>query len=442
MNAYNKIIAMSNALYNDGLEKAKVRDLSGAVQSLRKSLRYDKGNIPARNLLGLVYFEMGEAVDALSEWVISRSLQPKGNLAEHYLEEIQSNRSRLSTINQTIKKYNQALQYCYQGSHDLAIIQLKKVLNMNAKLIKGYQLLALLYMEEGKYGHARKELRTAAEIDNGNLLTLRYLREAEQKLGEEAHAGKEGKKDKKKKAMSYQSGNDMIIQPTNVRDFTPLTIIINLAVGVGLGMLITWFLILPAIQQDKVADAKKTEVEASDALVERNQEIKALESKIKGLEDTIEQMKGDSADAQKVVDNYEAFLKVYAAFAQQNILEAGDTMEGIDVNLLGAQGRASYQALKAQVDEQYTEVVYKQAEEDYNAQRYAEAVTGLEKVVAAEEDYNDGYAIYYLANSYRETGDMVNAKKYYQRMVELHPGTQRAGRSQQYLNQMEQEGQP
>ncbi len=234
----------------------------------------------------------------------------------------------------------------------------------------------------------------------------------------------------------------MIIQPTNVRDFTPLTIIINLAVGVGLGMLITWFLILPAIQQDKVADAKKAEVEASDALVERNQEIKALESKIKGLEDTIEQMKGDSADAQKVVDNYEAFLKVYAAFAQQNILEAGDTMEGIDVNLLGAQGRASYQALKAQVDEQYTEVVYKQAEEDYNAQRYAEAVTGLEKVVAAEEDYNDGYAIYYLANSYRETGDMVNAKKYYQRMVELHPGTQRAGRSQQYLNQMEQQGQP
>ena len=136
MNAYNKIISMSNALYNDGLEKAKVRDLSGAVQSLRKSLRYDKGNIPARNLLGLVYFEMGEAVDALSEWVISLSLQPKGNLAEHYLEEIQSNRSRLSTINQTIKKYNQALQYCYQGSHDLAIIQLKKVLNMNAKLIK------------------------------------------------------------------------------------------------------------------------------------------------------------------------------------------------------------------------------------------------------------------------------------------------------------------
>ena len=158
MNAYNKIIAMSNALYNDGLERAKVRDLSGAVQSLRKSLRYDKGNIPARNLLGLVYFEMGEAVDALSEWVISRSLQPKGNLAEHYLEEIQSNRSRLSTINQTIKKYNMALNYCQQDSLDLAVIQLKKVVSMNSRFVQARQLLALLYLKNQELDKAKKEL--------------------------------------------------------------------------------------------------------------------------------------------------------------------------------------------------------------------------------------------------------------------------------------------
>ena len=40
MNSYNKIIRLSNTLYNDGLEKANVRDLSGAIKSLRASLRY------------------------------------------------------------------------------------------------------------------------------------------------------------------------------------------------------------------------------------------------------------------------------------------------------------------------------------------------------------------------------------------------------------------
>ena len=60
----------SNAYYNDALEKAGVRDLSGAIESLKISLRFNKLNIDARNLLGLIYYEMGEVVTALTEWVI------------------------------------------------------------------------------------------------------------------------------------------------------------------------------------------------------------------------------------------------------------------------------------------------------------------------------------------------------------------------------------
>ena len=67
----------SNAYYNQALSRAGVRDLSGAVESLKKSLRFNKKNIQARNLLGLVYFEMGETVSALSEWVISKNFKPE-----------------------------------------------------------------------------------------------------------------------------------------------------------------------------------------------------------------------------------------------------------------------------------------------------------------------------------------------------------------------------
>ena len=70
---YKKIMAVSNLYYNEGLEKAGVRDLSGAIVSLRQSLKFNKNNIEARNLLGLVYFEMGEVVSALGEWVISKN---------------------------------------------------------------------------------------------------------------------------------------------------------------------------------------------------------------------------------------------------------------------------------------------------------------------------------------------------------------------------------
>ncbi len=74
---YKKIMCMSNRFYNDGLEKAGVRDLTGAINSLRQSLKFNKNNIEARNLLGLVYFETGEVVAALSEWVISKNMRPE-----------------------------------------------------------------------------------------------------------------------------------------------------------------------------------------------------------------------------------------------------------------------------------------------------------------------------------------------------------------------------
>lgn len=439
MDSYNKIIRVSNALYNDGLEKAKVRDLSGAIQSLRKSLQYYKANTQARNLLGLIYYEMGEVVDALSGWVLSRSLEPKGNPAEKYLEEIQSNRSQLNAVNQTIKKYNQALLYCQQDSKDLAIIQLKKVLSMNPGLVKGYQLLALLYMEEGKYELARKELWAATEIDTNNGTTLRYLREVNIRL-QESHS-KLGRKEKEESA-SYQSGNDTIIQPTNFKDNSAVMTILNLVIGVGIGVLITCFLVIPGIQQNAVSKAKKAELEANDSLTTRNQEIKSLENQIEDLEKQIKDQEDDSKDAQKIVDSYEQLIVAYDAFAQQNIQGAGDTIANVDPKLLGSQAKAIYDNLNTQVNEQYINAVYAQAEQDYNGNRFPEAITGLEKVVQAEEDYNDGYAIYYLAQSYRQTGDMANAQKYYQRMVELHPGTSRARRSQQYLDEMAAQQQP
>ncbi len=43
-----KIMQTSNAYYNQALSRAGVRDLSGAVESLKKSLRFNKKNIQAR----------------------------------------------------------------------------------------------------------------------------------------------------------------------------------------------------------------------------------------------------------------------------------------------------------------------------------------------------------------------------------------------------------
>lgn len=86
-------------------------------------------------------------------------------------------------INTSIKKYNQCLEYCRNGNPDMAKMQLKKVLTNNPKLIKGYHLLALIYIHEGEYEKARKQLKAAAKIDKTNTTTFRFLREIEEQTG-------------------------------------------------------------------------------------------------------------------------------------------------------------------------------------------------------------------------------------------------------------------
>ena len=178
-----KCFSLSNMYYNLGLDKAEIRDLSGAIDMLRRSLKFNKYNIHARNLLGLVYFETGEAVAALSEWIISKNIMPENNVATEYIATLQAEQAKLDMINQTIKKYNSALKCCRENNEDVAAIQLRKILNQNPKLIKGYHLLALIYIHKGEYEKARKILKKAAKIDKTNSTTLRFLKEVDFQTG-------------------------------------------------------------------------------------------------------------------------------------------------------------------------------------------------------------------------------------------------------------------
>ena len=287
---YKKIMHISNRYYNDGLEKANVRDLSGAIVSLRQSLKFNKNHIEARNLLGLVYFEMGEVVAALSEWVISKNLRAKKNLADDYIDAIQSNPTRLDTINQTVKKYNLALRYCQQDSKDLAIIQLKKVLSLNPRLVQGHQLLALLYMDAEEWEKARKELVKCSKIDANNTTTLTYLKEVNRMLGigEEA-AGSSAKKKKAvaEETITYQSGNETIIQPLNVKEPRGTASILNIVIGVLIGVAASYFLILPARMQ-VVRNQMKDELK----VVSENADVKS--ARISELEQTVYPVKRET----------------------------------------------------------------------------------------------------------------------------------------------------
>lgn len=334
-----KVDYLSRQYYNQGLEKASVRDLSGAISCLKQSLIYNKHNIQARNLLGLVYFETGEVVAALSEWVISKNLQSNRNLATEYINKLQANSNKLEAINETIRKYNDALNLCREGHEDMAAIRLKRILTQNPKLIKGYHLLALIQMKEGEYNKARRTLRKAARIDKTNTTTLRFLREIDEQTGVTTKLERQNKKrifrnGAAAKRESDGNEGEVVIQTPAYKEQSRISLFFMLATGFAAGLLAFYLLAVPAIRQGIYREANQQIVKYSDAVSSQGAELTKAQSQAQESGDTVEAASKQIEEEKKKSSTYEALLEAYSALQQQNVDEAALKLQNVYADLV------------------------------------------------------------------------------------------------------------
>ena len=334
-----KVDYLSRQYYNQGLEKASVRDLSGAISCLKQSLIYNKHNIQARNLLGLVYFETGEVVAALSEWVISKNLQPNRNLATEYINKLQANSNKLEAINETIRKCNDALNLCREGHEDMAAIRLKRILTQNPKLIKGYHLLALIQMKEGEYNKARRTLRKAARIDKTNTTTLRFLREIDEQTGVSTKLERQNKKrifrnGAAAKRESDGNESEVVIQTPAYKEQSRISLFFMLAAGFAAGLLAFYLLAVPAIRQGIYREANQQIVKYSDAVSSQGAELTKAQSQAQESGDTVEAASKQIEEEKKKSSTYEALLEAYSALQQQNVDEAALKLQNVYADLV------------------------------------------------------------------------------------------------------------
>ncbi len=417
---YSRMLKLSNAYYNEGLEKAKVRDLSGAIPALRESLKINKKNTNARNLLGLVYFEMGMVVDALTQWIISRSFQSTKNMADKYIEAVQNNPARLDSINTSLRKYNQALAYCQQESYDLAIIQLKKVLSVNGKLLDGHLLLALLYMKTENLSRARAELKKVLAVDCTNTKALRYMQALDQRTAEE----KPQKEDSNKDAIAYTRGNETIIQPVGVKDNSGFHAVLNVVIGVVIGVAVMGLLIMPALQSKKSGEFNKAVAEYSDQVDAKSATLDSLQAENDSLKQQNEEAAKAASEAADKVSSYEELLKAYASYSSGDSAAALEQLEAINQDTLSDDAKTLYSSVFSEVGATAVQDLYRTGYDAYQKGDYATAIEDLGKCY--ELDNTQGDALYFLARSYHKSGDTENAKTYYQKVIDEFPNTKKA----------------
>lgn len=349
-----KVDYLSKSFYNQGLEKASIRDLSGAIACLKQSLIYDKRNIKARNLLGLVYFETGEVVSALSEWVISKSLQPTRNLATEYINKLQANRNRLNAINETIKKYNHALLLCREGHEDMAAIQLRKILSQNPKLIKGYHLLALIQMKNHEWNKARRTLRKAARIDKTNTTTLRFLREVDEQTGVTTKLEKKGKKgffhsgSSKQQEMDVLAPDQVVQQPV-YRERSRISLFFVLMTGIVAGVGAFWMLAVPAIRQGIYKEANQQIVQYSGSLASQAAELTKAQNDAKEATNSADEVTQQLTSEQTKSTSYQALLQAYADYQQKNLDDAALELQNVQADVLSDAQKTIYNTISQAV---------------------------------------------------------------------------------------------
>lgn len=429
---FKKIVRMSNSYYNIGLDRARSRDLSGAAEFLHAAVRLYKKNTEARNLLGLIYFEMGDVVGALSEWVISKNIQPEDNLADYYIDDIQKNPAHLGLINQTIKKYNLALNYVQQGNDDLALIQLKKVLTLNPNLINGHLLLALLQMKHKEFEKAKRTLEKVLKIDAANSMAIRYNREAELEI-EKREEKDNTKKKTKNEEKTPLSGNDVIIPPSRYRDINNGAVtIINVVIGILIGAAVVFFLVTPARTKAIREDYNNLVLEYEQNIGKVDTEKAELQKKIDELSAQIEELQGQSsvnAQMQTVYDNLIQAERLYRNrdfIAGAEKISAIPSTEGMTETFL-----AIYNEIRDPLYKEAASALTSSGISVLNRGNYPEAVANLTKAV--QYDPGNPQALYNLAKAYFLNGDPVNADLHAKKVIELFPGTSWAGYAQQYV---------
>lgn len=411
-----KAKAISNKFYNKALVMANSQDLSSAIETLNKSIEFDKTNHTARNLLGLVYLEIGEIGNALKQWIISSSYFKDNNIAKNYIDTVQNNSRKLEKYNDAIKMYNKALNYMNQKSEDMAIIQLKKALEINPKFVEAYNLLALCYIHEKDNDKALSCVNKVLDMDITNKKALTYYNAINQGAQRTVKAEKSNVKANVK---TYNPADKKLRKRSAFSDIT--SFIIG-AVVVGVVM---YVLMIPAIKKDtdvKISQLTESNEAMSKQLTDKMDENKQLADQ---YEKDKAQLSQENATLKAQLDEIEMTQKIgqiQSLYDNNQTEEAAQQLLALEGSQFNAQTQTLYDALKAQIIPEQSQKYYNQGMAQYSAKNYSEAKVLLEKSLSlsTNQSYSSD-ALYFSGRIAEINGDTATAKSIYQKVIDNYP---------------------
>ena len=433
MQVNNRCNKLSNSYYNLGLEKAKIRNLSAAITYLKTALKLNKNNTDARNLLGLVYFEIGETAEALVQWVISTNLKPDDNDANIYLSKLRKKPGQLDINEQNIIKFNQALNYVHTGNEDLAQITLNRIVEEKPKYVKALLLLSLLYIRKESYTKARKTLAAVLRIDRYNTLALQYLNEVKLKLMK-PEQGK-NKDNKNKNIFSHnQMQDDEVIIPSTYKEYTGWQTVVNIGAGLIIGAASIFFLYIPTMTARLNSKHNSELIAISEKLSNANNEVSTLSKSNTELKSENERLTSESNSNGETTKNqiiqYQKLVGLVGAMNSKKISEAAiiyatmDSSQIVDIPESGVSVKAVYNEIASRLNVEGYKPLLTLGDTSMAAKDYNTAISYYDMAISIKPDYVE--AMYKKATAYKASGNEDAANGVYNEIISKFPNSEYA----------------
>ena len=436
---------LSICLYNEALEMAREMDLSGAAEKLEQSLLFDKNNVQARNLLGLIYCETGRIANALKHWIVSTSIMKENNPAFGYMDFLQKNAREMEKYNDAVIMYNQALLYLNHGSDDMAIIQLKKAIDCNPDFIEAYNLLTLCCIDEKNNKRAQHFVDMVLKKDTKNPKALKYASiingGASNSSRKKAARSTESKEDALQKTVPVKKTDSAPPIPRYKRKEKKVGVlekkdIISFVLGVASTAIVILVLIMPAINEgkDKAITDLQTKVDNYAGETQMTpQEVLAMRTELETLQNENKRLRSEETKQA----NLELLQTAVSQMTDGDYEACVATLDRIETIGFSDEDIAKYNSLKATAYPKAADSLYTKGKSDFLSNKFPEAKTNLEatlKYASTENFIDDAY--FYLGKIAENDGDTEKAKTYYEKVINDYPDSNQLVNVQNALSQL------
>lgn len=427
-NIQKRINALSVRYYNNSLSLVKEDKLSLAADNLKKSVFYNKSNVDAQNLLGLVYYRMGRITDSFIHWSISVQCKPKGNRATIYLQDI-TNSVEYEEKSKAVSKYNEALTLVKRKNYDMAVMRLKRGLDYNSKSVDLLNLLAFCSMMQGNEKEAYRYVEKVLKIDKSNPIALNYQKIISpdrltifKSSSENDNGGYNKNAANTIKKVSNNSGNIMYFIS-----------------GIVAAAIIFGALVIPSMFKNYEKESGKYQTEYSVLKNQTDTELAKKDDTINQLTEENESLKSKlyTAGEQDLQERVKILADIENNYKEGKLEIAASSLISLSAEGFTGEVVEQYRHLCSSVLPAAAEDYFRKGQSAQQNKKYDEAINYYDNCIKCTQGGEEMRysAMYQLAKIALAQDDKETAAKYYSTVAEKHPVESIKNEAAMFLNE-------